>query len=565
MRILLLGQQIFREELGRLGHEVITAGTASDREIVLASADFSVPNIFDRLGPARRPDLCLIIEELGLRIFPRGIEHTPCPLVFYSIDTHLNNFWLERFAPVCDGVLTTQRDYVSSLERCGVPAHWLPWSYHPAEYRNLGTARDLDIVFVGTVDAVRARRRNLLDLLAGHHRVSIHSATPDRRFTPAEISALFSRARIVVNEAICNEVNFRVFEALATGAMLLTERVGNGLPESFVDGRELVTFTPFDLLAKADHYLRNEDERSAIAAAGQQAVQARHNREVRAAELAAILEEVDVRRPGARALPGRSYFFLLRRGLMPAEPYVAETERLLEAACQPGPDAGAAFLDLGEFRAACGMTAAAASCYAESWRQGERGFRLAALWGLRLLADGAPDDARTLFAHILTLDIPPDLRLGLQGALEGALPSAELYLWLGRIAEVSGGRFQAGFIPGGLTPVPITGVDYLLLGLEIDPGHREICLALADIYRQNGCRYFATSYYLRALEADDYRSAELHYRAAFALADIFRIEDALLLVCAAWEEEPHPCYLDLIRQLQAAEYHNGEKSPATVV
>ena len=216
MQILLLGTPIFIKELSSLGHTVISAGTQSDRNLVFDIHDFSFSAILNKLPPGFFPDICLYIEELNLRLPPLEIELCPCPILFYSIDTHLNNFWLEEFARFCDGLLTTQRDYLPSLGTNCNNVHWLPWSYSPDEFCNLGLTRDLDVVFVGTVDAHRERRKSMLEQLAQRFEVAIHYPTSEKHYPPAEISELFSRARIVVNEAIAGEVNFRIFETLAT-------------------------------------------------------------------------------------------------------------------------------------------------------------------------------------------------------------------------------------------------------------------------------------------------------------------------------------------------------------
>ena len=84
---------------------------------------------------------------------------------------------------------------------------------------------------------------------------------------------VLARARIVVNRhgpvAKGYANNMRLFEATGTGAMLVTEAAPN-LSEYFEVGREVVTYDgPDDLMDKLSHYLEHDDERRAIAAAGQ--------------------------------------------------------------------------------------------------------------------------------------------------------------------------------------------------------------------------------------------------------------------------------------------------------
>lgn len=49
-------------------------------------------------------------------------------------------------------------------------------------------------------------------------------------------------AEIVVNQTVKRDLNFRVFEAMMCGSLLLTEASGNGLSEIFRDGEHLVLY-----------------------------------------------------------------------------------------------------------------------------------------------------------------------------------------------------------------------------------------------------------------------------------------------------------------------------------
>ena len=81
----------------------------------------------------------------------------------------------------------------------------------------------------------------------------------------------------------------RLYEATGVGSLLLTDE-GSNLAELFEPGREVVTYAGVDeLVEKARHYLAHEDERRAIAAAGQARTLRDHTYELRMRELAEIL------------------------------------------------------------------------------------------------------------------------------------------------------------------------------------------------------------------------------------------------------------------------------------
>jgi len=101
-----------------------------------------------------------------------------------------------------------------------------------------------------------------------------------------EMARTFSASRIVFNDAVKRDLNMRVFEALASGALLLTDRApGSGLDEMFVDREHLVLYDDTDVEALAAYYLEHEDERLDIAARGRAEVLRWHTYDHRARAL----------------------------------------------------------------------------------------------------------------------------------------------------------------------------------------------------------------------------------------------------------------------------------------
>ena len=554
MKILLLGNPIFKNELSALGHTALSCGVTPDRDIVVHPEEYSIANLLSGFAPAEKPDVCLFIEELGRRVFPDGLEKCPVPLVFYSIDTHLNFFWVRHFASVCTAVITTQRDYVREFKKGGTRSFWLPWSNDPDAYSDYGVERDLDIAFVGAITPQRQRRKNLLDLLSNRFRVSVlGSPSPDRMYSPAEISGVFSRSKIVVNEAISGEVNFRIFEGMATGAMMLTEKVGNGLDELFEDGKHLVTFTPLDIMEKTAYYLENHQDRHGIAECGKKEVSEKHTRAARSAQLAGILEECAgsavTSTAKAKSRLGRAFSMMVRSGQTADERNLSRAVKLLVQACESEPGDGELFLNLAEFEAVLGGTERARVNYARAWEAGERGFRLSSQWGIDLLDDGKAVEAAVFFRNITTLDLPGEIRAGLASALDKPIPSEELYYWLARAAETTEERFRPGFFPRNEVCAPLTGVDFLNRESRLGPARAKSQEERADIYYREGVYFPAAQVYLRALQLAP-MSAGLYRKAALALFHSFQLSDALALAQAALEFDPTPENESLVKTLE---------------
>ncbi len=79
--------------------------------------------------------------------------------------------------------------------------------------------------------------------------------------------------------------NMRMYEATGVGTCLVTDSKDN-LSEMFEPGREVVAFTdPQDCVEKVQHYLAHDEEREAVAAAGQQRTLGEHTYPHRMGEL----------------------------------------------------------------------------------------------------------------------------------------------------------------------------------------------------------------------------------------------------------------------------------------
>ena len=161
-------------------------------------------------------------------------------------------------------VFAAQRDGAERLRRAGIAsAAWLPLACDPEIHRRHDVAKQYDVAFVGNV--FPGPRADLLELI---RRTVSRSFIGKGYFE--EMARTYSAARIVFNRSIRNDVNMRVFEAVACGSMLLTNDLGeNGQAELFRDGVHLATYRdPEELLDKLAFYLGREAVRERIAAAG---------------------------------------------------------------------------------------------------------------------------------------------------------------------------------------------------------------------------------------------------------------------------------------------------------
>ena len=179
--------------------------------------------------------------------FPR-----PCGLLRIgpSIRTSTRHGTLKK-ARAFDLVFAAQRDGAESLRRAGIgSAAWLPLACDPEIHGRHEVAKQYDVAFVGNV--FPGPRAELLNLIRRKYPASFIGQCYFE-----DMARAYSSARTVFNRSIKNDVNMRVFEALASGSLLVTNDLSeNGQAELFRDGVHLATYREAeDLLDKLAFYL----------------------------------------------------------------------------------------------------------------------------------------------------------------------------------------------------------------------------------------------------------------------------------------------------------------------
>ena len=205
-------------------------------------------------------DLFLNIDDGFPYHLPSGLR----PCAWWAIDTHLNFQACLAKAHWFDMVFAAQRDGADALRRAGISsAAWLPLACDPEIHFKHEADKQYDVSFVGNV--FPGPRADLLNLL---RRKFPNSFIGQCYFE--EMARTYSASRTVFNRSIKNDVNMRVFEALACGSLLITNELSdNGQAELCRDGVHLATYREHvDLLDKLAFYLAREATREKIASAG---------------------------------------------------------------------------------------------------------------------------------------------------------------------------------------------------------------------------------------------------------------------------------------------------------
>jgi GT2 family glycosyltransferase/tetratricopeptide (TPR) repeat protein len=240
------------------------------RHSLTLSADTSWDEVLGQLPPGWRPDLLAL--SLSYTSIPIGLWRAPVPIIGLAADWNLLWSYYRHVLPRCDLVLTDQPG-VEFLQRAGI-AHVRPAALFGLEQSFLGdipstpSERDIDLLFVGNCSSSVQRERlpwlGRLARLSARWNVVIRTAVYG-----AEYRQLLARAKIVFNRSIRGECNRRVFEAAAAGALLLQERENGDVPHYLTPGVQYAPYGADDLESVIEHYLTHDDERRAIAQAGQ--------------------------------------------------------------------------------------------------------------------------------------------------------------------------------------------------------------------------------------------------------------------------------------------------------
>lgn len=251
----------------------ICTGLNPDMASILAETD-----------PSNYPDLYLWIETGG-DYYPSNLHALTCPKTCFLIDTHLYLDLHLEWAKQFDMVFIAQREYLNNFRSKGMVTHWLPLGCDPEVHCQFYLPKVHSVGFAGGIKE-GSRRETLLTTLS--HQIPVYY----ERCYLEVMAKLFSQSKIVFNEAVKNDLNMRVFEAMSTGSLLMTDLARNsGQDELFRDGEDYAVYSDNNICEVARFYLDNEEFREQIARRGQLLVHNAHTYRHRVDDLIAVALE----------------------------------------------------------------------------------------------------------------------------------------------------------------------------------------------------------------------------------------------------------------------------------
>lgn len=289
MKIVLINQNWFAEDFKAMGHEVVTVGTAAHLDIRLDNPIVHIDTLLQLLPKGFKPDRLIWLDNSSPMAI-LGIEDCSIPAVFYSVDTHHHHVRHALLAHCFDHTLVAQKDYLPHFTESEQRVSWLPlWA---SEYIRPQSEKKYGAAFVGTLNPkLNPKRVKFFNRLRDKVPVKV---------LEGHFASIFPHAEIIINQTVKGDLNFRVFEAMMSGAVLLTEKTDNGLLELFEDGTHLVTYTTDDIddaAAKITALLSEPTRCKLIGAAGREKVLNEHCPSHRAAAVSELLTTLSKRTP----------------------------------------------------------------------------------------------------------------------------------------------------------------------------------------------------------------------------------------------------------------------------
>ncbi len=321
---ILVGPYILEEHCAYMAHafddfDILTFGLYEGADIRLEGL-YTLETLLDALPEGWAPDLMLLWRP-EYTTMPVGIEGADFPVAMLISDWYVAFTPCMEVARFVNAVVTGSRghrvyraagfDHILNMPMLGYQRGF--------DGAYVSGVRDIDVLCAGNPNwnVHRERERVVHTLLSLPPEVRFfHSPMVSRE----DYNRLLGRTKIFVNQTVIGEINMKCYEVPAAGACLFVEEDNLDIRNYLVPDESVVLFRRDNLNERILYYLRHEEERRAIAAAGHEAM---HERSYRA-NMFDIVEKL-------RQI-GRDRLLSMGREILRAEPRIRAAHYLGYAA-----------------------------------------------------------------------------------------------------------------------------------------------------------------------------------------------------------------------------------------
>ncbi|MEO7425824.1 MAG: glycosyltransferase [Fibrobacteria bacterium] len=270
MRILTVGGKMLTQALRAHGHEVRSLGFPGfldhpqDSETNFLRAPGEARLALAGIAASFAPDWIIQVDDSS-PLPHLGLENIPIPKAWYALDSHLHWEWHRHYAPLFDVVFCAQKNRVGDLGAFRTGVEWLPLCFTGEPAFLPWNGRRHDVAFVGTLNpAINPDRIAFLDRLKSMG-LPVHAVQ-------GPCDPVYRDARVVFNQSADDDLNFRFFEAMGNGALLITDRLSHSLGDFGEPGKDFLVYEKGDagdLRAQVEWALSHPTEAEAMARRGQ--------------------------------------------------------------------------------------------------------------------------------------------------------------------------------------------------------------------------------------------------------------------------------------------------------
>lgn len=221
---------------------------------------------------------------------PYYFKNVSLPHVYLTIDSTLSKGHLESRLHRARGtdLILVDQDHLESFTALGIPVRRLNYCVNDRLFKDYGEERTIDVSFYCGSNEERGQIRNMLRPYCKERGITFETGT----LHPIEYARAMARSKIVLNwPRTPNNRPFRVFDAMACGACLVTGPLPDVMGDERVEGRDYIQVGQIEGIPATLQRLLDNDEWQDVAARGKKLVTKYHTWAIRAKELHQMLSE----------------------------------------------------------------------------------------------------------------------------------------------------------------------------------------------------------------------------------------------------------------------------------